>query len=94
MINTNAGTAILGERIGPMYGTSKAAIIGMTRNIVTQYGKQGFHSIAIARGIILTHAVAAMIPSEVRRASDTLHAATARRPPRRRCQSRGFYYVR
>jgi NAD(P)-dependent dehydrogenase (short-subunit alcohol dehydrogenase family) len=94
MINTSAGTALLGERIRPMYGTSKATIIGMTRNIVTQYDKQGFYSIAIARGIILTPAVAATIPSEVRRVGDTLHAATAHRPPRKGCHCRGFSCVR
>jgi NAD(P)-dependent dehydrogenase (short-subunit alcohol dehydrogenase family) len=94
MINTSAGTARLGERIRPMYSTSKAAIIGMTRNIVTQNGKQGFHSIAIARGFIVTPAVAATIPPEVRRLSDALHAATARRPPRIRCQSRRLSCVR
>jgi NAD(P)-dependent dehydrogenase (short-subunit alcohol dehydrogenase family) len=93
-VNTSAGTALLGERIRPMYGTSKAAIMGVTRTIVTQYGKQGFHSIAIARGIILTPAVAATIPPEVRRLIDTLYAATARRPPRIRSQSRGFSCVR
>jgi NAD(P)-dependent dehydrogenase (short-subunit alcohol dehydrogenase family) len=65
IINTSAGTAFLGELVRPMYGTSKAAIIGMTRNIATQYGKQGIRSIAIAPGIILTPAVAATIPPEV-----------------------------
>jgi NAD(P)-dependent dehydrogenase (short-subunit alcohol dehydrogenase family) len=62
IINTSAGGGLLGELVRPMYGTSKAAIIGMTRNIATQYGKQGIRSIAIAPGIILTPAVAATIP--------------------------------
>lgn len=67
IINTSAGTAFLGELVRPMYGTSKAAIIGMTRNIATQYGKQGIRSVAVAPGIILSPAVAATIPAEVQR---------------------------
>jgi NAD(P)-dependent dehydrogenase (short-subunit alcohol dehydrogenase family) len=65
IINTSAVAGLLGELDHPMYGTSKAAIIGMTRNIATRYGKQGIRSIAIAPGIILTPAAAATIPPEV-----------------------------
>jgi NAD(P)-dependent dehydrogenase (short-subunit alcohol dehydrogenase family) len=54
--------------IRPMYGTSKAAIIGLTRNIATQYGRQGIRSVAIAPGIILTPAVAATVPAEMQSA--------------------------
>jgi NAD(P)-dependent dehydrogenase (short-subunit alcohol dehydrogenase family) len=41
IINTSAGTALSGKLVRPMYGTSNAAIIGMTCNIATHYGKQG-----------------------------------------------------
>lgn len=41
MINTSAGTVLSGELVPPMYGTPKAAIIAMNRNIATQYCKQG-----------------------------------------------------
>jgi NAD(P)-dependent dehydrogenase (short-subunit alcohol dehydrogenase family) len=60
-----------------MYGTSKAAIIGLTRNIATQYGKQGIRSVAIAPGIILTPAVEATVPPEAREAI-TRHSLSPR----------------
>jgi NAD(P)-dependent dehydrogenase (short-subunit alcohol dehydrogenase family) len=44
LINTSSAAGIQGELIRPMYGRSKAAIIGLTRNIATEYGKQGIRS--------------------------------------------------
>jgi NAD(P)-dependent dehydrogenase (short-subunit alcohol dehydrogenase family) len=68
IINTSSAAGVLAELIRPMYGTSKAAIIGLTRNIATQYGRQGIRSVAIAPGIILTPAVAATVPEEMQSA--------------------------
>jgi NAD(P)-dependent dehydrogenase (short-subunit alcohol dehydrogenase family) len=65
IVNTSSVEGVLGELVRPMYGTSKAAIIGLTRNIATQYGKQGIRAIAIAPGIILTPAVMATISPEM-----------------------------
>lgn len=66
IINTSSGAGIQAELVRPMYGTSKAAIIGLTRNIATQYGRQGIRSVAIAPGPILNPAIAAHIPPEMR----------------------------
>jgi NAD(P)-dependent dehydrogenase (short-subunit alcohol dehydrogenase family) len=68
IVNTSSAAGVLAELIRPMYGTSKAAIIGLTRNIATQYGKQGIRSVAIAPGIILTPSVAATVPEEMQSA--------------------------
>jgi len=68
IINTSSAAGVLAELIRPMYGTSKAAIIGLTRNIATQYGRQGIRSVAIAPGIILTPAVAATVPAKMQSA--------------------------
>src|SRR5437764_1008256 len=46
----------------PAYGTSKAAVIGLTANVATQYGKRGIRCVAIAPGLILTPAVEKAIP--------------------------------
>lgn len=77
IINTSSAAGVLGELIRPMYGTSKAAIIGLTRNIATEYGKQGIRSVAIAPGIILTPSVQATVPPEAR-AAITRHSLTPR----------------
>ena len=45
-----------------MYGTAKSAIIGLSRNIATQYGKLGIRSMAISPGVILTPAAKAVVP--------------------------------
>jgi NAD(P)-dependent dehydrogenase (short-subunit alcohol dehydrogenase family) len=77
IINTSSATGVLGELTRPMYGTSKAAIIGLTRNIATEYGKQGIRSVAIAPGIILTPSVQAAVPREAQEAI-TRHSLTPR----------------
>jgi NAD(P)-dependent dehydrogenase (short-subunit alcohol dehydrogenase family) len=41
IINTSSVAGLLGELMRPAYGASKAAVIGFTRNVATQYGKQG-----------------------------------------------------
>jgi NAD(P)-dependent dehydrogenase (short-subunit alcohol dehydrogenase family) len=50
---------IRGEDTRSCYGTAKAALIGLSRSIAVQYGKQGIVSNCIAPGLILTPAAAA-----------------------------------
>ena len=64
VINTTSNAGLQAELIRPMYGTSKAAIIGLTRNIATQYGKQGVRSVAVSPGVILTPSVKANVSEE------------------------------
>lgn len=64
IINTASGTGVLAEYTRAAYGTSKAAIIGLTRNIATQYGRRGIRCVCIAPGIIQTPAVTANVPPE------------------------------
>jgi NAD(P)-dependent dehydrogenase (short-subunit alcohol dehydrogenase family) len=65
IVNTASGTGLQAELARPTYGTSKAAIIGLTRNIATQYGKQGIRCVAIAPGLVATGALRANMPPEV-----------------------------
>jgi NAD(P)-dependent dehydrogenase (short-subunit alcohol dehydrogenase family) len=62
VINTTSGTGLQGELLRPAYGTSKAAIIGFTRNIAAEYGKQGIRGVAIALGLVRTPSLMANMP--------------------------------
>jgi NAD(P)-dependent dehydrogenase (short-subunit alcohol dehydrogenase family) len=64
IINTASATGLQAELSRPGYGTSKAAIIGLTRNVATQYGKQGIRCVAIAPGIVLTPAARRNLSAE------------------------------
>jgi NAD(P)-dependent dehydrogenase (short-subunit alcohol dehydrogenase family) len=64
IINTASGAGLQGELMRPGYGTSKAAIIGLTRNIAAQYGKQGIRCVTVAPGLILTPGLKANLPDE------------------------------
>ncbi len=64
IINTASATGLQAELTRPAYGTSKAAIIGLTRNIATQFGKQGIRCVAIAPGIVLTPAARRNLSAE------------------------------
>ncbi len=65
IINTASGTGLQSEFARPAYGTSKAAIIGFTRNVATQYGKQGIRCVAIALGLVATSALKANMPPQL-----------------------------
>jgi NAD(P)-dependent dehydrogenase (short-subunit alcohol dehydrogenase family) len=65
IVNTASGTGVQAELARPMYGTSKAAIIGFTRNVATQFGKQGIRCVAIAPGLIETSSLRANMPDEM-----------------------------
>lgn len=54
IINTASIGANAGDSVRVAYCTSKIAIVGLTKNIATQYGKQGIRCNAIAPGPIVT----------------------------------------
>jgi NAD(P)-dependent dehydrogenase (short-subunit alcohol dehydrogenase family) len=62
IIHTTSGTGLQGELARPAYGTSKAAIIGFTRNVAAQYGKQGIRCVAVALGLVATEGLRANMP--------------------------------
>jgi NAD(P)-dependent dehydrogenase (short-subunit alcohol dehydrogenase family) len=59
VINTGSSTGVQSELVRPMYGASKAAVHGMTRNIATQYGKQGIRAVGVAPGLVLSESARA-----------------------------------
>ncbi|MFZ0667922.1 MAG: SDR family oxidoreductase [Acidimicrobiales bacterium] len=62
IINVASSTALLGGVIHMAYGTSKAAIITMTKYIATMYGRFGIRCNAVAPGLIITEAMAKRAP--------------------------------
>jgi NAD(P)-dependent dehydrogenase (short-subunit alcohol dehydrogenase family) len=65
VVNTTSGTGLQAELARPAYGTSKAAIIGFTRNLATQYGRHGVRAVGVALGIVGTPALKAYLTLEL-----------------------------
>ena len=45
VLNTSSGAGLQGELVRSAYGTSKAAVVGFTRSVATQYGKMGIRCV-------------------------------------------------
>jgi NAD(P)-dependent dehydrogenase (short-subunit alcohol dehydrogenase family) len=63
VINTASLAGVQASLTRPMYGASKSAVIGLTRSIATQYGKQGIRSMSISPGMIVTDRTRGRIPT-------------------------------
>ncbi|MFB0874461.1 MULTISPECIES: SDR family NAD(P)-dependent oxidoreductase [unclassified Sphingobium] len=64
IINTGSVTGLSGEHVRAMYGSSKAGVIGLSRNIAVQFGKDGVRCISISPGLVMTPALEANIPPQ------------------------------
>jgi NAD(P)-dependent dehydrogenase (short-subunit alcohol dehydrogenase family) len=60
IVNTASTAGLDGDGVRGVYGTSKAGVIGFTRQVATQYGKRGIRCVAIAPGLILSPTAAAI----------------------------------
>jgi NAD(P)-dependent dehydrogenase (short-subunit alcohol dehydrogenase family) len=58
IINTASGSAFLGDLARVAYGTSKGAVVTLTKYIATQHAAAGIRCNAIAPGLIMTPAFA------------------------------------
>jgi NAD(P)-dependent dehydrogenase (short-subunit alcohol dehydrogenase family) len=76
IINTASGSGSHGDLARIAYGTSKAAIINLTRYIATQHGRQGIRCNAISPGLILTAAAEKTVPELLQMISE--HVLTTR----------------
>ncbi len=63
IINIASTAGLLGTAAGIEYTAAKHGIVGMTKEIAFEYGRQNIRAVAIAPGIIMTPMVAA-IPQE------------------------------
>jgi len=60
IINMASVSGLLGTDTNAAYGSSKAAVIGLTRYVATMYGREGIRCVGVAPGMVLTPALAAM----------------------------------
>ena len=65
IVNTASGAAAQGDLVRTAYGTSKAAIVGLTKYIASQFGRHNVRCVGIAPGLIATPAVAAALTPEM-----------------------------
>jgi NAD(P)-dependent dehydrogenase (short-subunit alcohol dehydrogenase family) len=70
IINTSSTLGLLADMQFPAYGTSKAAIIGLTRYIATEFGKRGIRCNAVAPALILTPMVLNTMPPKLIKAHE------------------------
>jgi NAD(P)-dependent dehydrogenase (short-subunit alcohol dehydrogenase family) len=54
IIHISSTAGLLGDDLRTAYGTSKAGLLGLSRSIAVQYGKQGIRSNVIAPGFSMT----------------------------------------
>jgi NAD(P)-dependent dehydrogenase (short-subunit alcohol dehydrogenase family) len=65
VINTASGAGQQGELVRPAYGTSKAAVMGFTRSVATQYGKMGIRAVTVMPGMTMTSTIEANVPPPI-----------------------------
>jgi len=61
IINTASIAGVRGEIVRAVYGSSKAGLIGLSRSIAAQYGKEGIRAVTISPGLIMTPSIAKAI---------------------------------
>ena len=54
IVNMSSVSGLVGVDQNAAYGTSKAAVIGLTRYVATMYGRDGIRCNAVAPGLVLT----------------------------------------
>jgi NAD(P)-dependent dehydrogenase (short-subunit alcohol dehydrogenase family) len=65
IVNTASTGAFSGDITRMAYSVSKAAIIGLTRQIATHHGKQGIRCNAVAPGLVLSAGARATVPNVI-----------------------------
>ena len=61
IVNMASVSALVGVDANAAYGTSKAAVIGLTRYVATMYGRDGIRCNAVAPGLVLTERLQASL---------------------------------
>ena len=62
IINTASNSGSAGDLARIAYGSSKAAIIGLTKYVATQHGRQNIRCNSVAPGVVLTEALEKTVP--------------------------------
>jgi NAD(P)-dependent dehydrogenase (short-subunit alcohol dehydrogenase family) len=66
IIMTGSVKALEGDMMATAYGASKAGLINLTKNIATQYGKQGIRANIMVVGLVLSETLRATFPPQLR----------------------------
>jgi NAD(P)-dependent dehydrogenase (short-subunit alcohol dehydrogenase family) len=61
IVNTASAAAFYGSDSLAAYGTSKAGVVALTRNVATAYGERGIRCNAVAPGIVVPEATQAAL---------------------------------
>ena len=74
IINTASDSGLMGDNVRIAYGTSKAAVIGLTKYVAAQHGRQGIRCNAILPGPIMNDSLGAYpdLVARIKRQSLTL----------------------
>jgi len=67
IIFTGSGKGLGGDLDYPAYGTTKAGLLGLSRYVATQYGKQGIRANVIVVGLVMTEALDENMPAEAQK---------------------------
>lgn len=67
IIFTGSGKGLGGDLDYPAYGTTKAGLLGLSRYVATQYGKQGIRANVIIVGLVMTEALDENMPAEAQK---------------------------
>jgi NAD(P)-dependent dehydrogenase (short-subunit alcohol dehydrogenase family) len=67
IIFTGSGKGLGGDLDYPAYGTTKAGLLGLSRYVATQYGKQNIRANVIVVGLVMTEALDENMPPEAQK---------------------------
>jgi len=73
IIFVTSGKGTQGDLGQSAYGASKAALINLTQNVATQYGKQGIRANALVVGLVLTEGLEKNMPKPLRDVIESHH---------------------
>lgn len=73
IIMAGSGKASAGDLGQPAYGASKAALVNLTQNIATQYGKQGIRANIVIIGLVLSEQLKASFSPPIRKMIESHH---------------------
>ncbi len=66
IVNTASTGAFSGDITRTAYSVTKAAIVGLTRQVATHYGRQGVRCNAVAPGLVLSPGARATVPDVIK----------------------------
>lgn len=90
IIITGSGKGTQGDVGQPAYGASKAALINLTQNLATQYGKQGIRVNIVIVGLVLTDTLVASFPPPLRTMMESHHLTPYLGEPRHIAEAVAF----